>query len=568
MLHRVFAYMGSALPILASLATSVTDTTAGDAIRATGSNLSSATVKVGGTSAVVTSNTAGAVTCTAPALATLAPKPACPSFDGVDDRLGSSFAISQLFGSGLSFVAVLDLSESVVPTLSGSGIDYDAHVFCDAAAWFGLRLYRSGSVIKAGYRHYNGAPNETPLVNVPGRVCILRGKWTGTEIFLALDNEPFGAGTLTGAPGTISNVLRVGTNWNQSTFFGFRLIELLFAPSALSDATFTDIVAYANQQHGLNLSGVAPSSFDPATLNLSGWWRAGGYSSAGTATFTGRASAGASGGRDLTEATNKPAASTSPWPGVYPVVVTTSAGASNALWVEYWSPRYVTGCDCYLDARKGTTLSGTDVTQWADQGPHALLFGSYGAPTLVPNVFGGLPAVRFTPQNALLNAGGERLLPNGKGFFAVAKWTSAIATPSLPYTVPLSIVGDTSGAWTSFGASAGSIALVTWNGTGTLHYPTTGGSGLNDGQARLIGATSDTAPNIRFYAGTTQLGSTVALAGGYTANKYTSIGNTYTVSDGFDGDVGAIFVFDGPPTAAERSKLNEWARSGFPSVVT
>lgn len=54
------------------------------------------------------------------------------------------------------------------------------------------------------------------------------------------------------------------------------------------------------------VSASAPA-FDPATLSLTGWVRAGGYN-AGTGTWTGVASAGASGSRNFTEATNKPAA--------------------------------------------------------------------------------------------------------------------------------------------------------------------------------------------------------------------------------------------------------------------
>lgn len=57
---------------------------------------------------------------------------------------------------------------------------------------------------------------------------------------------------------------------------------------------------------GISLSGTpggAASSFDPATLALTGWWRA---SYAGSP-WTGTASAGTSGSRNLTEATNPPA---------------------------------------------------------------------------------------------------------------------------------------------------------------------------------------------------------------------------------------------------------------------
>lgn len=57
---------------------------------------------------------------------------------------------------------------------------------------------------------------------------------------------------------------------------------------------------------GLGLGGRAGGSaaaFDPATLSLTGWWRA----SFAASPWVGVASAGSSGSRDLTEATNPPA---------------------------------------------------------------------------------------------------------------------------------------------------------------------------------------------------------------------------------------------------------------------
>lgn len=57
--------------------------------------------------------------------------------------------------------------------------------------------------------------------------------------------------------------------------------------------------------------GAAAAAFDPATLALSGWWQGDDYA---VGAWTGKASAGASGGRNLTEATNPPAVGAS-WNG-------------------------------------------------------------------------------------------------------------------------------------------------------------------------------------------------------------------------------------------------------------
>ena len=60
-----------------------------------------------------------------------------------------------------------------------------------------------------------------------------------------------------------------------------------------------------NHSFGSRSRGIrkVSSSFDPATLLLSGWWPA----SFGGSPWAGKASAGSSGGRDISEATNPPA---------------------------------------------------------------------------------------------------------------------------------------------------------------------------------------------------------------------------------------------------------------------
>jgi hypothetical protein len=78
-------------------------------------------------------------------------------------------------------------------------------------------------------------------------------------------------------------------------------------------------------------SGTAPT-FDPATLSLTGWWRA----SFSASPWTGTASAGASGSRDLTEATNPPSTTTAVngfVPALFDGVNDRLVGANNSNFV-------------------------------------------------------------------------------------------------------------------------------------------------------------------------------------------------------------------------------------------
>lgn len=252
--------------------------------------------------------------------------------------------------------------------------------------------------------------------------------------------------------------------------------------------------------------------------------------------------------------------------GTYNVRVTTAGGTSNALSIEAWYPSQVSAVDCVLHAAVGVTQASGAVSLWVDQinANHFAMTTPSLRPAYDANGFGpGRPSVKFSPQQRLDTSVGERTLSNGKSIFAVVKWTSADATASQAFTVPLALVSEASAAYVAFGASGDAVAFATWNTAGSANHRITGGSGLNDGQARLIGVTSDTAPNEKLYVGHTQVGSTNSPSGGYTTHGYTRIGNAYQAADGWDGDVGLIVIVDGVIDSSELTKLHKFAQAEF-----
>lgn len=245
--------------------------------------------------------------------------------------------------------------------------------------------------------------------------------------------------------------------------------------------------------------------------------------------------------------------------GTTTVSLTGPGGTSATLAFESWSPAQITGIDAYLDANKGVT-GGAAVSAWLDQSSNARNFVQASAPNKpaqTASQFGTLPSVRFAKEQWVALAA-EIATAAGASKFAVAKWTSTDAVAAGNDLVPLCMIGSTLGGWGGFGASAGALQAAT--------YPLAAasrGSGLNDGNPRLVGVTYDAVTNMKFYLGTTQQGATSTTAAMDSRNAYDAIGNGAGSLDGFAGDLGAVIVVAGVISGGDMTKLNTWAQQRF-----
>lgn len=254
--------------------------------------------------------------------------------------------------------------------------------------------------------------------------------------------------------------------------------------------------------------------------------------------------------------------------GTGTVSLTGPGGTSGTLSFEYWTPSQATGVDAHLDANKGVTAVATAVGTWVDQSANARSFGqATGAnkPTQVAAVFGSLPCIRMTPQQWVRLAT-KITQAAGRSVFWVGKWTSADAAAADTNNTPLTVVGDsTGGVYTCVGASAATVALQQFSAGPTLY---TKGSGLNDGNARLVGWTHDhTSGDAKAYVGATQAGTTAAAIGYQTGfNGYDSIGVGFGDVDGFAGDLGAVVIVNGVISGGDLTKLYAWSQQRFGAV--
>ncbi|WP_240488842.1 hypothetical protein [Labilithrix luteola] len=237
----------------------------------------------------------------------------------------------------------------------------------------------------------------------------------------------------------------------------------------------------------------------------------------------------------------------------------------------------MTGAARYIDARKNVFLSSganiskvTDVVAGADY-TAANVSGSIARTT---NAFGtGVPGITFTPQGRLTSA--WLALDQGTSVFWVSKHAATGSPPAYAGNVPLTVMGDSTGSVDhNAGFDGGQLAYSQYTGAWTQFRR---GSGLNDGQARLVGWTHTKygtggpgSSELRAWVGTTQQGATLVDATTTyqdAGNGFDSIGMSYQTNDAaFDGTLGCFVVINGIISPADHALLAAWARQSWSTV--
>ena len=252
----------------------------------------------------------------------------------------------------------------------------------------------------------------------------------------------------------------------------------------------------------------------------------------------------------------------------FTVSVTNPGGTSGTLAFEYWSPVQITGIDAYLDANKSVT-GGASVSAWLDQSANSRNFVQAtggNQPAQTSSVFGALPSIRFNGTQWVAVSPPDNIASGGTGrsFFAVMKQASS-ANRTTPANAgvgnaPYQIIGDRVNGYGGLGMANGVITDNYYTGA---YFTTSRGSGLNDSNPHLVGATDDTVggnTTVRVYLGASQQGAGNVNAQILSASTYDTIGLGYSTGDGFVGDLGAVVVVAGVIASGDLAKLNKWSQ--------
>ena len=319
------------------------------------------------------------ITCRVPALSAGATMAGVPRFDGTNDSLGGpgevAPTIEDVFGiSGGASAA----GSYTILFRADSAQSANAQVYSNPGLLSQVGGNSAGngcSFSSAGVKfgHYDGTWDQITIAADVGEWHVAQAKWNGTTLYARVltHGQPPGAwqslarGTW---QTTAGGYLDLGGQYDSLRWFHGVIAEVMTAASVLSDAEMDNIVRYLNNRHGMRLGMHAVSSYDPAVLALTTWYRSGGYTAG---TWTGVASAGASGSRNLGEATNAnmPIASSEIVPARLPVTIITPAGEATVTdVVRYANPGTIPSNVWWMHAQSGivTEIDGT-VKSWADQ---------------------------------------------------------------------------------------------------------------------------------------------------------------------------------------------------------
>ncbi len=370
------------------------------------------------------------------------------------------------------------------------------------------------------------------------------------------------------APG-LADTVRLGMD-ASATYGMFGLIaECGFAAFALSDANMDNVAAYLNARHGLTFGAIAPSAFDPASLALRGWWRTGTYA---YGTWTGVASAGSSGTRDMTEATLRPEQTDvvdilppAKAAGTYTLSLKNATGWGTLVGsIEYYD--LFTSRAPALAHRVGDvasrTVVGGEVTILEDTGPGGDINrnwvgpggGVWAAGTSAPTLFAADPD--FGGEDSMGNAPTEERNMTSGAYGAsidppatVYIWMKAFNSTAY---FPINNAGGAINTYSFYGLAGLGTWSVSTDGAALLSI--SGEEGMHLFSAVFDGANSMAFSDSYF----------TAVVGDTGAGGETSVGiGSYPAEGGGHWKVAARFVFAGRDDLATRRLTAKWGANYF-----
>jgi hypothetical protein len=171
-------------------------------------------------------------------------------FDGTNDRLLADIAGSiDDFYNAAAYSGWALVYADAITTDSTTPYDNDAIVSTQGASFAGVYLRSSGL---AGIYHYDTGWTKVETAFTTGAWHLVQWKYDGVNLKIRVDSGSW-ASVAAGSINTVTNRFVFGENWNAGAHFNGKLLEFATIDSALSDATFDDIITYVNDEYALSL---------------------------------------------------------------------------------------------------------------------------------------------------------------------------------------------------------------------------------------------------------------------------------------------------------------------------
>ena len=171
------------------------------------------------------------------------------NFDGANDRLANSSDLTTyLGGTGVNWtvVALVFIDSRVADAPA-----YDeAPIICDVGGNWGVHIGTSG------FRAYgfDAGAKGSPYVNFSdGTWVVLKARASAGVLAAGVNDGLWSAGDTVSAQIGMAGTVKVGSNYADAVFLDGKILELMVAPSVLTDDNVQDIISYFNSRYALSL---------------------------------------------------------------------------------------------------------------------------------------------------------------------------------------------------------------------------------------------------------------------------------------------------------------------------
>lgn len=173
-----------------------------------------------------------------------------PDFDGTDDNLTNSTALSTLLSASAWTCWALVNIDAISTTSADATCWLNDAICSDTGAFWGMHVHNTTPSIK-GYQFDTGAKVATATISL-STTFLAAMRYDGTNIRLSVNGgtaQTVASGNLGGTTGT----LRIGRNFG-SEFYDGRIADFGLVPTSTSDTVIqTNLRVYVNARYNLNL---------------------------------------------------------------------------------------------------------------------------------------------------------------------------------------------------------------------------------------------------------------------------------------------------------------------------
>lgn len=171
------------------------------------------------------------------------------TFDGTNDRLANATTASNFVTAAYS--GVILINNAAFTTGQGSTVYNEAAIMMDTAGYWGVFTGNDVANGRVKLYHYNGGSiYDQATLTGTGVWTFIKFKYSGTRLFVAVNDNAFGAGVAATTPDVTGGTLRMGFG-TSNVHINASVMTFLLAPEAWTDQTFADVLDSLRNKYGI-----------------------------------------------------------------------------------------------------------------------------------------------------------------------------------------------------------------------------------------------------------------------------------------------------------------------------